>query len=179
LFQLTVQGQDCIDRKSIGRESALYNVVIGIMKEEFSEVVTALMKIPQGKENIEKQIASRLEIELSDLCSDRHPSVLRKTGSKELSKLTMESINDELKIRSPLTHRLLRAMCITRKTRQSHQRGEREIPLSKIVSPACVILHARSKNMLAWSLKNSLALQYGGCSNMVSVGGESTERSET
>ena len=39
----------------------------------------------------------------------------------------------------------------------------------KLLSPATILLKARCKEMSAWAAKNAIALQFGGCSNIVSA----------
>ena len=141
-----------------------------LVKGYDEDMVNCLFAYPKTKPHVEKTVLRALNDELENLCSKNTNSVLRNTKPKELKNLTLHVINNELKTKSPLFHKVFQTMCISKGAISHHRSGTALTSNShivKLISPATVILKARSKDMCAWASKNALALQYGGCSNMV------------
>ena len=118
---------------------------------------------------LKRQILNSLSKELGDLCGKDTPSILRRTEVNHLHNLTLSAIQMELKERAPFFYDIMVAMCVSKDTKYNHMQLGTDIAMGKVVAPAAIILKSRCKDMKAWALKNSLALQYGGCSNMVCV----------
>jgi len=126
-----------------------------------------MMEDPDVKEKILSQAISYIDDELEKLCSKKEPSLLRQTTGKDLGTLTSEKVLSEIKERAPSFHRLFDTLCYSKGTRSHIASGKQRKNMMKLVSTATVMMKNRCKSMSAWAAKNTLALQYGGCSNMV------------
>ena len=149
--------------------STASKMVIALAKGDgdMKHVVKLLLADETTKEEIQSQTLSAVDVELEHLCSKKEPSILRSTPAPELHKLTSEKLVGELKDRAPIFYKFLHHVCYSKGTKYSQHQGRQAVNSGKIVSPAAVILKTRCKSMMAWAGKNALALQYGGCSNMV------------
>lgn len=165
------------------------NIYQGMYKDT-DILVLAVLKLIQTKRNAEKQFFIQLsqhqkcvqffeehflqdlEAELELLCSRNQPSILRDTSADALLTLSANRVMVELQERTPKFLSVLQKSCVSKRMRQNHARTEEDADadgtLLKIISVACCLLKARCKDMLAWATRNSVSLQFGGCSTMVS-----------
>ena len=56
-----------------------------------------------------------MHTECANSCSRKEPSLLGKTSKADMLDFSFEKLGDELKVRTPLLHRILRTACLRKK----------------------------------------------------------------
>ena len=155
--------------KRLAAPSFRSDVILHLMNGTDAKAIQRLYEISELKPLMNGVVTDALDAELQHLCSKQVNSILRSTKPKDLKNLTADAILKELKKESPLFLNILQTACYCKGAKSDHKRGiTTTTNILKMVSPAAIIIKARCKQMSCWAAKNALALQFGGCSNMVS-----------
>lgn len=75
----------------------------------FEQIAHAAWKSKVLRPHILKEMSKEVNRECSKLCSKKSPSCLRLNDPDNISKFSLEKVNDELKERAPVFHLLLRS----------------------------------------------------------------------
>ena len=167
LFQVHVSDGLKTYRREYAIGSIQSKTAVALGKGDKLSLMQLLFADPSAKEQALKETIDVIDGEIESLCSKKDPSILRTTPASDLNQLTTESVLKEIEKRAPSFYRLLKHLCFSKGTKYSQNQGKHALNSAKIVSTATVLLKSRCKSMMAWAAKNALALQYGGCSNMV------------
>ena len=135
--------------------------MVSFVKGCDEDFVSDVMKDEGFRDKFVDSVSKVLDNEL--LCSKSHSSILRSTDPRDIASLDTVKLEEELK-KCPYFYRLLQMLCYSKNTR--YKGCDNKL---KLLSPAIVLLKARCKEMSAWAAKNAIALQFGGCSNIVSA----------
>ena len=124
-------------------------------------VAAALMKHDEFRDALYEEACDVVNKEIKDLCSLTEPSLLRGTTHEELTSLTWENIDSELKERTPRFHQFITASV----SNPSHSRNIYKKGAA-IVSPmcdaACQLISVFNEGMSATRRLKSVILKKGG-----------------
>lgn len=123
------------------------------------QIAHAAWKSKVLRPHILKEMSKEVNRECSKLCSKKSPSCLRLNDPDNISKFSLEKVNDELKERAPVFHLLLRSGSFSPRKKQSY--GSKRW-LNAVGVSAAVCLNHRSQNLYAFQLTLSIILQHSG-----------------
>lgn len=150
-------------------QSSLGLAVSALVKGNVKEMCRLLLQNEEISSSLYDCICKQLTSELDAFCGMKDQSILRSSSPQDLKTLTLHQIWEEIKTKAPKFHKLMLTLCVSSGTAYWHGKEGAEIRLSKVAGPAAIVLNARCPPMKAWALKNSISLQYSGCTNMVSM----------
>jgi hypothetical protein len=107
-----------------------------------SRVATAVMKCDPVRKVVIQKVLGIVSKEVSDLCSRKKPSMLRKTGKDDLMKFSLEQLCDEWEKRAPIFYLFLVASSITKTTKNKSW-------LPSVAVSGSVLLKQRNGDMSA------------------------------
>lgn len=115
---------------------------------------------------LHSHVCQNLSQECTALCSDKEPSVLKKTGADELETIDWDVLITEWKQRTPLLYEVLHAVaCNIHQKGRSQGSPEKHHP--SIGQAGCALLFHRNPKMCRLQMATGLVLDRGGTTDEV------------
>ena len=83
------------------------------------QIARAIMKCQPLRQHVTQQMLKIVSKEVTGLCSNSNPSLLRKSGKKDLEKFDLELVCNEWRERAPVFYSFLLTTCINKRTKDS------------------------------------------------------------
>ena len=145
-------------------------VVRQISTGELEMAARNVMNDTVMKESILKMVEKDIQSECRGLCGNKEPSILTETSSDSLIELTDAKVDEEIRKRAPVLHRILRAAVVSdrwqRKSSGVKDTATRSTPA--ISMAASLLLRARNPKLSANAYRLSLLFWHGGAEKQVS-----------
>ena len=130
-----------------------------LVRGSFKQISNATWRCINLRHFILKEVLKCLHAECASITSRKNPSMLRKIKKDDLMDFSFEKMNDELSLRAPLLHGILKTACLSRTpTKQQNLINKSWIP--PVCMAASVCMKARSPHATMLQLLISLILQH-------------------
>ena len=137
------------------------SIVKAVASQEYSGVVNSLWKHPTLKSEIINRVNSEIDEECSSVCSEKEPSILRKTKAKQLTEFSERKCEEELKTRAPTLYGCIRSVTTSSKKRRKIEKGsnnDEQNDAAPISLAAFILLKQRCPQMSAIAYRFSLGV---------------------
>ena len=128
-----------------------------LLRGTFKQIAAAAWRCYELKPYLIKEVLKSVHTECANLCSRKEPSLLRKTSKADMLDFGFEKLGDELKVRTPLLHGILRTACLRKAVQESDISW-----LPPVCMAAAVCFKNRSPKMTSVQLLVSVILQHCG-----------------
>ena len=129
-----------------------------LVRGTYKQIAHASWKNPSIRKELTELMARDIDKEVSQLCSKKEPSCLRKTDKNSMLSFTMEKLSGEIRGRAPLFHFLLSAACINPRSKAKKDSESKDF--GSVAMAAAICLRNRSRYMIAVQLLLTIFLYH-------------------
>ncbi|KAI8515092.1 hypothetical protein Bbelb_076830 [Branchiostoma belcheri] len=125
-------------------------------------LVGIIYRDPKYRPFLHRQVCHQLSRDCTGLCSDKDPSVLKKTDIDHLLNFNCETVINEWRQRAPLLYDVLQAVACSDQPKKHAEDKTEERHYPHIVQAGCALLYHRNRNMCGLQIATGMVLEKGG-----------------
>ena len=108
-----------------------------LVRGTYKQIAHASWKNPSIRKELTELMARDIDKEVSQLCSKKERSCLRKTDKNSMLSFTMEKLSGEIRERAPLLHFLLSAACINPRSKAKKDSDRKDFGSVAMAAAVC------------------------------------------
>ena len=136
-------------------------IIRQIASKEHRYAVNAMWAHPELRRELLTKVRGEIENECQSLCSNKNPSLFRRSSPQDLISFSENKCETELKEKAPVFHKCLQAATICRETRKKMDSGQKQCNTSlAITMVASVFLKRRCSQMCAQAYRFSVGVMW-------------------
>ena len=129
--------------------------------KEHRYAVNAIWAHPELRGELLTKVRGEIENECQTLCSNKNPSLFRRSSPQDLISFSENECESELKEKAPVFHMCLQAATICRETRKKMESGQKQCNTSSAITMAAsVLLKRRCSQMCAQAYRFSIGVMW-------------------
>ena len=123
--------------------------------------VNAMWAHPELRRELLTKVRGEIENECQSLCSNKNPSLFRRSSPQDLISFSENKCETELREKAPVFHKCLQAATICRETRKKMDSGQKLCNTSSAITMAAsVLLKRRCSQMCAQAYRFSIGVMW-------------------
>ena len=136
-------------------------IIRQLASKEHRYAVNAVWAHPELRCELLTKVRGEIENECQSLCSNKNPSLFRRSSPQDLISFSENKCETELKEKAPVFHKCLQAATICRETRKKMDLGQKQCNTSSAITMAAsVLLKRRCSQMCAQAYRFSIGVMW-------------------
>ena len=136
-------------------------IIRQLASKEHRYAVNAMWAHPALRRELLAKVQGEIENECQRLCSNKNPSLFRRSSPKDLISFSENKCETELNEKAPIFHNCLQAATICKETRKKMELGQKQCNTSSAITMAAsVLLKRRCSQMCAQAYRFSIGVMW-------------------
>ena len=135
-------------------------IIRQLASKELRYAANAMWAHPELRRKLLTKVRGEIENERQSLCSNKNPSLFRRSSPQDLISFSEKKCETELKEKAPVFHKCLQAATFCRETRNKMDSGQKQCNTSPAITMAASVLLKRCPQMCAQAYRFSIGVMW-------------------